>query len=133
MSTNFDKIVHRWMRNEKMSGYIKKSTLAEELLNLAIAGKDKIKISSVINMIEGLPPADVVPVAHGRWRIIRIIKEAPIARKFIPFNELTELDLLNECRCSRCGFNCSIGVGQSHLANYCPNCGARMDGGENND
>lgn len=77
--------------------------------------------------IKKVKPADVAPVVHGHWRII---KEAPIARKFIPFNELTELDLQNECRCSRCGFNCSIGVGQSHLANYCPNCGARMDGGK---
>lgn len=64
MGANFDKIVLGWMRDEKMSGYIKKSTLAEELLNLAIAGKDKIKISSVINMIEGLPAADVVEVVR---------------------------------------------------------------------
>ena len=107
MSTNFDKIVHRWMRNEKMSGYIKKSTLAEELLNLAIAGKDKIKISSVINMIEGLQPDDVAPVVHGRW-------------------------IDDDCafmRCSLCGYENDW----EWATLYCPNCGARMDGGESDD
>ncbi len=64
MSTNLDNLVKKWTNNEKMSGYFEKSALAEELLNLAIAGKDKIKISSVINMIECLPAADVVEVVR---------------------------------------------------------------------
>lgn len=64
MGTKFDKIVRGWMSKEKMSGYTAKSAFAEELLNLAIAGKDKVKISSVINMIECLPASDVAPVVR---------------------------------------------------------------------
>lgn len=105
MSTNFDKIVRSWMNNEKMSGYIKKSALAEELLNLAIAGKDKIKISSVINMIEGLPAADVAPVVHTT----------------------TSGEYWDEayCKWKVCG-NCH-GDNVS-AAKYCNWCGARLDG-----
>lgn len=107
MSTNFDKIVRSWMNNEKMSGYIKKSALAEELLNLAIAGKDKIKISSVINMIEGLPAADVAPVVHARWRF---------------YGE--DGHGYGLWRCS----HCRNVTGEKYAKAYCPFCGARMDG-----
>ena len=53
-------------------------------------------------MIESLPSADVAPVRHGRW-----------------------IDKIYGCKeCSECGyiwldFGCP---------NYCPKCGARMDG-----
>lgn len=104
MSTNLDNLVKNWMNNEKMSGYFEKSALAEELLNLAIAGKDKIKISSVINMIEGLPAADVAPVRHGRW---------------------TRIDY-HDARCSECGHKTYY---PDRISLYCPECGARMDGG----
>lgn len=112
MSTNFDKIVRSWMNNEKMSGYIKKSALAEELLNLAIAGKDKVKISSVINMIEGLPAADVAPVIYAKWKFVA----GP--------DEDNNLQFM----CDNCG------AGDVHAADvtvpYCWKCGARMDGGD---
>ena len=114
MSTNFDKIVRSWMNNEKMSGYVKKSTLAEELLNLAIAGKDKIKISSVINMIEGLPATDVAPVVHGEW--IGTWGDG-YANGFIVYEEF---------ECSRCG--CIHHVDGEPTWDCCPQCGARMDG-----
>lgn len=108
MSTDFDKIVHRWMNNEKMSGYIEKSALAEELLNLAIVGKDKIKISSVINMIEGLPAADVAEVVHGHWKF---------------YGE--DGHGYGLWRCTYCG---NI-VPEKAAKHFCPFCGARMDGG----
>ena len=111
MSTNFDKIVHRWMRNEKMSGYNKKSALAEELLNLAIAGKDKIKISSVINMIEGLQPADVAPVVHGRW-----IPNIPQKQE-----RITRSPLAINWYCSECKTE-----GSPHWKR-CPVCEAKME------
>lgn len=106
MSTNFDKIVRSWMNNEKMSGYIKKSALAEELLNLAIAGKDKIKISSVINMIEGLPAADVAPVVHAHWIT-------------------AEDDDFWTCS------NCRKFIHKNCAQGYCPKCGAKMSGEKN--
>ena len=119
MSTNFDKIVRSWMNNEKMSGYIKKNALSEELLNLAIAGKDKVQISSVINMIEGLPAADVAPVVHAYWRGIE-------GDGYDPEGNI----VWDTFECTNCG--------EEHYADgeptwdYCPFCGARMDGEEEN-
>ena len=58
--------------------------------------------------IEALPAADVAPVVHGRWKPGR-------------FN----LETGNyEEQCTRCR-NFSKECGKP----YCPNCGAKMDGG----
>ena len=56
--------------------------------------------------INSIPAADVAPVVHGRW-----------GNNGIPGSML--------CGCSVCGFTC----GASSFF-YCPNCGAKMDGGE---
>lgn len=57
--------------------------------------------------INSIPAADVVPVVHGRW---------------VP----TKAPFMNECEdCSVCGYRTVWG----HRYNYCPNCGAKMDGG----
>ena len=55
-------------------------------------------------------PQDAVPVVHGRW--IDNVDEKGVLR--------------NAWRsCSACG-----GLNWSKKPNYCPNCGAKMDGGE---
>lgn len=58
-----------------------------------------------------LPAADVAPVVHGWWNA----------------NEI----------CSLCGEKSTEGLDATiwnyWLPNYCPNCGAKMDGGEDND
>lgn len=60
------------------------------------------------NMLQDMAAADVAEVVYGRW---------------IP----TEYPFMNECEdCSSCGYRTLYGNGY----NYCPNCGARMDGGE---
>lgn len=66
-------------------------------------------IESVIEFVENLPAADVAPVRHGRW---------------IP------ADQTGDCcyTCSECGFERDAYL--LDVGNYCPNCGARMDGKE---
>ena len=66
--------------------------------------------------IKNMPAADVAPVVHGRWIGKPLCGNA-------------------NCRCSECG-----GVFQIHanlhgkvLQKYCPNCGAKMDGEEQDD
>ena len=54
--------------------------------------------------IEALPAADVAPVVHGRW---------------IPFHSTHAGDIQY---CSACDIGCTW------KPDYCPNCGARMDG-----
>ena len=64
-----------------------------------------------IDMIEDAPAADVAPVVHGRWG-------------------QTKAPFMNECEdCSVCGYRTVWG----HRYNYCPNCGAKMDGGDSNE
>lgn len=59
------------------------------------------------------PAADVVPVKHGKW--IRATKTYPYY----------------DYKCSFCGceeYRHIDSKGKIKIMNYCPNCGARMDG-----
>ena len=60
--------------------------------------------------IKSIPAADVAPVRHGRWK-----------EPYDGFHDRTEIV------CSCCGR-----TGQKHF-NYCPMCGAKMDGGKGNE
>lgn len=73
--------------------------------------REKGTIQDAIKMIssaEYTPAADVAPVVHGRW-----------------------IETPEGTMCSECDTN-PVEVGDYHVANYradyCPNCGARMDG-----
>ena len=71
--------------------------------------------------IKKIPAADVQPVRHGRWA---------------PDYDYTEYDrdgstLLPEPLKFQDGWQCSLcGQYAPSKTNYCPNCGAKMDGGE---
>ena len=62
--------------------------------------------------IENFPNADVAPVVHGRW-----------IGKPICGND--------NCRCSECGswHHIHANLRGEVMQKYCPNCGAKMDGG----
>lgn len=62
-------------------------------------------MSDVGMMIEDAPTADVAEVKHGEWRQVRC-GDTPLYA------------------CSECGKN------EYMQLRYCPNCGAKMDGGE---
>ena len=59
--------------------------------------------------VRDVPTADVVPVVHGKW-----IESANFDTGFWV--------------CSKCRF-ASEAIAAHKLYGYCPNCGARMDGG----
>ena len=65
-----------------------------------------------IDMIEDAPAADVAPVVHGQWSDAGF-GELP---KHAPYG----------WACSACG-----GISFNNEYIYCPNCGAKMDGGAN--
>lgn len=66
--------------------------------------------------INSIPAADVAPVVHGRW----ISWEK--AGNFVPSPDRHE--------CSVCHDAAQVLVnGLELLSDYCPNCGAMMDGG----
>lgn len=62
--------------------------------------------------IQAIPAANVVPVRHGRW----------IDKGKSPYN-----DMFKAFECSECGMKYQDITVPGY---YCPNCGARMDGGE---
>lgn len=71
---------------------------------------DSCKADYLREIIESVPAADVVPVVHGRW----------------------ERDEDGDWYCTNCYevvAICESGRERTYRKPYCPNCGARMDGG----
>jgi hypothetical protein len=84
-----------------------------EAANLALAEQgfdwDKAK-----QALASVPAADVAPVVHGRW----------------------EQDADGDWYCTNCDevvAICESGRERTYRKPYCPNCGAKMDGGADND
>ncbi len=63
-------------------------------------------IESGLEYAENLPAADVAPVVHGRWNNMDGYKTRKV--------------------CSECGWDVPE---YGKFYSYCPNCGAKMDGG----
>lgn len=61
-----------------------------------------------ITELEDVPTIDAAPVVHGRWV------------EYLPVLGAGDLQI----RCSECGLTHDV------RTSYCPNCGARMDGGD---
>ena len=71
---------------------------------------NNISITDLYNILEKMPTVDAVPVRHGHWI----------------FNPKDAIEMMFTVpKCSECGAESPNG------GNYCPNCGAKMDGGEN--
>lgn len=94
-----------------MAEYIKKEDIEQKIqdgLNNLVLGHDAIE---VLGMIYETPTADVAPVRHGRWE---------------------NYDGMGYLVCSECR---DVYIDEDWLKdgkwNYCPNCGARMDGDKN--
>ena len=70
--------------------------------------------STAMDIITRVPPADVAPVVHGKWVHSRYDRSSE------------QFDVV---KCSRCGLEAYAMAYHVRDGNYCPNCGARMDGG----
>lgn len=85
--------------------------MAEYIEKKAVLGLININFSGLIYAIDSIPTADVAPVVHGRW----------------------EQDADCDWYCTNCGETvaiCDSGKERTYRKPYCPNCGAKMDGGE---
>lgn len=89
-----------------MDKYIKKETAIKSLLNDCL-GQVSYSREDAADCILYMDAADVAPVRHGRW--------FPTAKWWQGGSGWK--------RCSECGI---LHLGKS---NFCPNCGAKMDGG----
>ncbi len=80
-----------------------------EWLLTQVSESSKDEIRDVIKRIDNAPTADVAPVVHARWVYERTYQ----GMKYV---------------CSECGE-----IPECFEPNYCPNCGAKMDGERRND
>ena len=64
------------------------------------------KASDIYSVLDAAPTVDAEPVRHGKW--------IALPKEFDTF-----------CKCSLCNYPVDFNWGQT---NYCPNCGAKMDG-----
>ena len=98
-----------------MTDYIKRTDavkIAEKygLANGSVLGRHTGLADCIARDISELSAADVAPVVHGWWG--------------------THSDRPDSLICSVC--NCGFDMWKHDPHNYCPNCGAKMDGGNGN-
>ena len=97
-----------------MTEYIEREALEKALTVAAANDKDKNRRTwaKAICVLHDLPAVDVAPVVHGRWE-----------RRGSSWH------------CTRCGkgYRIICGAVAANGHKNCPNCGAKMDGGDNDD
>lgn len=92
-----------------MAEYIERRKAVEWFMAFVHMGEDNIPAETVVSDLRhAIPAADVAPVRHGEW----------IAN--YEYEDFIDAD------CSVCGKRSDF------MYKYCPFCGARMDGGDDN-
>ena len=102
--------------------YIEREAAKRELLSWAVCMNhpEYLMKDDALHVIDSIPAADVVGVVHGRWKEMHY--EGGI------------LDGTNFDRCSVCGYERVFDdPAFKTVFKYCPNCGAKMNGGADND
>ena len=94
-----------------MAEYIEREAAIAAAFSANSLGNSAFRdVYDTVNRLRLIPAADVQAVRHGRW----------IAVDF------------HSVKCALCGFAVDIMKVDAHVLNhmnYCPNCGAKMDGG----
>lgn len=96
-----------------MADYVRRGKVEFELCGGNLPEKYKAFVRRVLNDKNLVPAADVAEVVYGRW--------IDGAEDFTCGNYNAECSI---CRCYVSWDGCDEDF------NYCPNCGAKMDGGE---
>ena len=90
-----------WVQNQKAEAY-------GVYGNIIKAAIDAVLHHNVVNAIRTAPAVDAEPVRHGEWIVHDWAEEC---------NGV----LISNYECSECCY------WERHEADYCPNCGAKMD------
>lgn len=100
-----------------MGEYIARSYIRKmAMLEMAYTMETETDAAVVLRMIDDAPAADVAPVVHGRW----------IHSRYKDCSEQFEL-----VKCSQCNHEAYAMAFYVRGGNYCPNCGAKMNGVDN--
>ena len=94
-----------------MDEYIKREDLLElyRMDDPVLNENGHVPLPVIRQNIMDIPATDVAPVRHGQWE--------------------TNSDRPDSLICSVC--KCGFDMWKHDPHNYCPNCGAKMDGGKN--
>lgn len=93
-----------------MDEYIERGAFIEAVKDIPMWG------SVAAMLADSIPAADVAPVVHARW----------IHSRYEDCSEQFEL-----VKCSQCNHEAYAMAFYVRGGNYCPACGAKMDGGDN--
>ena len=104
-----------------MAEYIEREALEAALnhrLNFLMAENDEYDhytsgFDEAVTRVENFPAADVAPVRHGRWVSVphKLARVCSVCNRDEPY-KFADID--------------------ADVYDYCPNCGAKMDGGAGN-
>lgn len=107
-----------------MSDYIKREDAIDYLVtNMnwfdadGIETSEEEKRADITELVNGVSSADVAPVRHGRW-----IETCYDEYKCSYCEKVVREEILYAIKPSDREY------ASLHIANYCPNCGAKMDG-----
>ena len=100
-----------------MDEYISREEVVKEIKSRIFDADDawesgyNTAMAGIMEWIEHMPSADVQPVKHGKW----------------------ESDKCDMPRCSCCSYIPEFNrhIDDYYYSDFCPNCGARMDGDNN--
>ena len=99
-----------------MDEYIKRSEIRKmAMFEMAYTMETETDAAVVLCMIDSAPSADVAPVVHARWD--------DSGRYTFPGGSTA-------VSCTECGCKLTVSEFRLNKWNYCPNCGAKMDGSE---
>lgn len=105
-----------------MADYIEREAV-KRLINIDHGG--------YLDAIDCIPAADVAPVVHGRWAAQCVVEtDDGWALEDMPYNAYQHSNPI----CSVCRKTALLDGGEDYVTSpYCPNCGAKMDGGADNE
>lgn len=81
-------------------------------------GREQLESVLYAEQVDDVPTIDAVPVRHGEWEQVEVIDYDGIS-----MND-------DAVRCNACGHVEQSVYWARTYYHYCPNCGARMDGGK---
>lgn len=96
-----------------MAEYIKRDVVMRGIM--AAKWMDGYDGAMAMEIAASAPATDVAPVVHGRW-------------EYTP----QTFNTLGQIRCPFCAW-WSLDPSIDGIYKYCPNCGAKMDGGDNDE
>ena len=110
-----------------MAEYIERAAAVKSVLRMR-RPENSVAQNRMLSIIQmdmlKLPAADVAPVVHARW--------IPSESDFDDDDTLFDGEECCDWQCSACREDICYEdpMPMKLLPNYCPNCGAKMDGGE---